>query len=54
MDSPDTGSAESGEVLAFIEERDMMDLKSQITKPWHALLGGRQEAPLQLHVPPLP
>lgn len=50
MDSLDSGSAES-EVLAFLKEWDMTDLKREVTKPWHALLGVKWEAPLQLHFP---
>lgn len=51
MGSPDTGSAECGEVLAFLKEQNMMDLKSEVTKSWRALLGGKWEARLQLHLP---
>lgn len=29
----------------------MMDLKREVTKPCHTLLGGKQQAPLQLHLP---
>lgn len=34
-----------------LKEWDWMDLKREVTKPWHTVLGGKQEAPLQLHLP---
>lgn len=47
----DSGSAEGGEVLALLVEQETMNLKSDLTKPWHTLSSMEIRRPLKVPSP---